>query len=96
MGPADTGTVPWASPWQRGPRRPARPLGESAELLASLPEPEDWAEGPALSVPGAGRPAPSRNPGTQPREARGAGLTLPSARLGLQVQHPVPSALEPC
>lgn len=56
--------------------RPA-PRVSQPELLASLPEPEDWAEGqPSLCQGPADRPL--QEPGTQPRKARGEGLTLPS------------------
>ena len=56
--------------------RPA-PWVSQPELLASFPEPEDWAEGqPSLCQGPADRPL--REPWTQPREALGAGLTLPS------------------
>ena len=53
------------------------PWVSQPELLAFLPEPKNWAEGQPFPCQG---PAdlPIREPGTQPREARGANLTLSS------------------
>lgn len=53
------------------------PWVSQPELLAFLPEPKNWAEGQPFPCQG---PAdlPIREPGTQPREARGSDPTLSS------------------